>query len=54
LHTGRGIPVDFIVASEFFKRAADSKNVDAMNIFGRCLERGQGVHPNIDKAILYD
>jgi TPR repeat protein len=51
LETGLGIPVDFTVAAEFFKKAADSDDANGMNSFGCCLERGQGVDPDIDWAV---
>jgi hypothetical protein len=53
LQTGRGVPVDFTIAAEFFKKAADSHDVDAMNSFGCCLEQGKGVDINTDLAVSY-
>jgi TPR repeat protein len=53
LQTGRGIPIDFTVAAEFFKKAADSNDANGLNGFGCCLERGEGVDPDIDRAISY-
>jgi TPR repeat protein len=37
LQNGRGIPVDFTVAAECFKKAADSGDADGINCFGCCL-----------------
>jgi TPR repeat protein len=51
LQTGRGIPVDFTVAAECFKHAADSDDADGINCFGCCLERGKGVEVDIDGAV---
>jgi hypothetical protein len=53
LHTGRGVPVDFTVAAEFFKKAADLNDVNGINSFGCCLEQGQGVDPDIHLAVQY-
>jgi TPR repeat protein len=53
LQTGFGIPIDFTVAAEFLRKAADSDDVDGMNSFGCCLERGEGVDANIDWAVSY-
>jgi TPR repeat protein len=49
--TGRGISVDFTVASELFKKAADSNDANILNSFGYCLEKDQGADANIDLAI---
>jgi TPR repeat protein len=51
LQTGKGIPVDFTVAAEFFKEAADLDNPDGINNFGCYLERGEGVDPDIELAL---
>jgi TPR repeat protein len=53
LGRGLGIPVDFTIAAEFLKAAADSGDVDGANWFGCCLERGQGVDKDIDSAVFY-
>jgi TPR repeat protein len=50
---GRGVPIDFTVAAEFFRKAADSGNADGANSFGCCLERGEGVDANIELAVKY-
>jgi TPR repeat protein/serine/threonine protein kinase len=49
--TGRGVPVDFTVAAEFFQRSANS--FIGANSFGCCLERGQGIESDIDRAVQY-
>jgi TPR repeat protein len=49
--SGRGVPVDFTVAVEFFKKASDSNDADGINCFGCCREQGQGVDPDIDWAV---
>jgi hypothetical protein len=46
-------PIDFTVAAEFFKKAADSNDADDLNNFGCCLEQGQGVDADIDLAVRY-
>jgi TPR repeat protein len=51
--TGRGIPVDFTVAAEFFRKAADSDDPDDVNSFGCCLERGEGLETDIERAVRY-
>jgi TPR repeat protein len=51
LQTGRGIPIDFTVAAEFFKKAADLNDADDINSFGCCFERGEGVDSDIDWAV---
>jgi TPR repeat protein len=51
LPEGRGIPVDFTVAAECFKRAAGSDDADGVNCFGCCLERGHRVDPDPDRAV---
>jgi TPR repeat protein len=53
LQTGRGIPVDFTVAAEFFKKSSDLDNLNGTNCVGCCLEQGQGVGTNIDLAVEY-
>jgi TPR repeat protein len=53
LQTGLGIPIDFTVAAEFFKKAADLNDANGINSFGCCLERGQDVDADIDCAISY-
>jgi TPR repeat protein len=53
LQTGLGIPIDFTVAAEFSKKAADSNDADGLNSFGCCLEQGQGVDVDIDLAVRY-
>jgi TPR repeat protein len=50
---GLGIPVDFTVAAEFFKKAADSGDADGLNSFGCCLEQGQGVDADIDLEVRF-
>jgi TPR repeat protein/serine/threonine protein kinase len=51
--TGRGIPVDFTLAAEYFQKPADSDNPVGSNDFGCCLERGEGVDKDIDRAVRY-
>jgi TPR repeat protein len=53
LYAGKGVPVDFTVAAEFFKRASDSNDADGTNNFGCCLERGDGVDKDIERAVWY-
>jgi TPR repeat protein len=50
LQTGHGIPVDFTVPAECFKKAADSNDADGINGFGCCLERGEGIDRDIHLA----
>jgi TPR repeat protein len=47
------VPLDFTVAAEFFQKAAALDNADAANRFGCCLEKGEGVEPNIELAVQY-
>jgi TPR repeat protein len=51
LQAGRGIPPDLTVAAEFLKKAADFNDAKSLNGFGCCLERGDGVDPNIRRAV---
>jgi TPR repeat protein len=51
--TGRGVPVDFTVAAEFFQRAALSGDADSENSFGGCLERGDSGEKVIETAVRY-
>jgi TPR repeat protein len=51
--TGSGIPMDFNVAAECFKQAADSNDAAGVNGFGCCLERGEGIDPDIRRAVFY-
>jgi TPR repeat protein len=51
LRTGREIPVDFTIAAEFFKKAADLNNSDGINSFACCLEQGEVVDPDTDQAV---
>jgi TPR repeat protein len=59
LQTGFGIPIDFTIAAEFFRKAADSNNStdfdcsNGANNFGRCLELGQGVDVNMKWSVSY-
>jgi TPR repeat protein len=53
LQIGLGIPVDFTVADDFFKKAADSNDADGLNSFECCLEGGQDVDVNIELAVRY-
>jgi TPR repeat protein len=53
LQTGLGIPIDFTVAAEFLKKAADSNHADGLNSFECCLEQGQSVDEDIDFAVRY-
>jgi TPR repeat protein len=53
LQTGRGIPVDFTVAAEFFTKSADLDDPDGTNCFGCCLEHGRGVDTDIERAVRY-
>jgi TPR repeat protein len=50
---GRGVPVDFMVAAESFRRAAAFGDADGANSFGCCLELGEGVDRNIELAVKY-
>jgi hypothetical protein len=50
---GRRVPVDFTIAAEFFRHAADSGDADGANCFGCCLERGEGVDVNLELAVHY-
>jgi hypothetical protein len=36
----RGVSINLAVAAEYFKKAADLNDVDGLNSFGCCLERG--------------
>jgi TPR repeat protein len=51
LQTCFGIGMDFMVASEFLKRAADLDDLDGINSFGCCLEQGQCVDRNIEMSV---
>jgi serine/threonine protein kinase len=47
------VPVDSTVAVEFFQRAADMGDSNAANTLGACLECGDGIEPNIQRAARY-
>jgi TPR repeat protein len=49
----RGVPLDFKVAAEFFKKASDSNDADVATNFGCCLERSEGVGEDIKHTVLY-
>jgi TPR repeat protein len=53
LQTGRGIPIDFTISAEYFRKAADSGDADGMNNIGCCFEEGKGVDRNIELAVRY-
>jgi hypothetical protein len=53
LQTGRGIPIDFTVAANCFKKPADSNGADGIDGFGCCLERGEGMDPGIHDVVFY-
>jgi TPR repeat protein len=44
---GKGIPINFTVAAEYFKKAADLNDECGANSFGASLERGEGVDEDI-------
>jgi TPR repeat protein len=52
-YAGKGIPVDFTVAAEFFKKVSGSNDADGANSFGCCLEQGEGIDEDIERAVLY-
>jgi TPR repeat protein len=45
---GRGIPIDFTLAAEFFLRAADSGDLDGERGFGCYVERDKGVDATLN------
>jgi hypothetical protein len=47
------VPIDFTVAAEFFQTAANSGDSNGANSIGVCLERGEGVETDIDRAFSY-
>jgi TPR repeat protein len=51
--TGRGIPVDFTLAAEYFQKAEDPDNPIGSNDFSCCLERGEGLNKDINRAVRY-
>jgi TPR repeat protein len=53
LQNGRGIPVDFTEAAEFFQRTADRDNADGANSFDVCLELGRGIEKDIERSVFY-
>jgi hypothetical protein len=44
---GRGVPLDFTLAVEFFQKAAESRDADGENSFGCCCENGDGLERDI-------
>jgi TPR repeat protein len=48
---GSGILVNFTVAAELFLRAAVFGDAVGANSLGCCLERGEGVDPNLELAV---
>jgi TPR repeat protein len=53
LRDGRGVPIDFTVAVEFFQQEADLNDHDGANSLGACLELGEGIAANIERAVWY-
>jgi TPR repeat protein len=50
---GKGVPIDFTIAAEFFAKAADLNDGCGANSFGCCLELGRGVPKNMELAVQY-
>jgi TPR repeat protein len=40
-----------MVAAEFFERAAHFENLDGVNSFGVCLEKGEWIEADIDRSV---
>jgi TPR repeat protein len=53
LQTGGAISIDFTVAADCFKKAADSNDADGRDGFGCCLERAEDIDPDIHHAVFY-
>jgi TPR repeat protein len=53
VQTDRGILIEFTVAAEFFKTAADLNGSGEANFFASCLNQGRGVETNIDQTASY-
>jgi TPR repeat protein len=53
LDAGKGVPVDFTIAAEFFKKACDSNDADGLNSFCYYVERGEDIDENIEHAVFY-
>jgi TPR repeat protein len=51
--TGKGVPIDFTVAAEFFKKAVDLNDRWSANSFGCCLECGKGVDTDMELTVRY-
>jgi TPR repeat protein len=49
----KGAPIDFPVAAEFFKKAADSNDGCSVNSFDCCLECDKGIDENMELAVRY-
>jgi hypothetical protein len=49
----KGVPIDFTVAAEFFKKAADSKDGCSANSFDCCLECGKGVDEDMELTVRF-
>jgi TPR repeat protein len=47
------VPVDFTVAVEFFRKAADLGHADSPNSLGCCLERGNEGEADTELAVRY-
>jgi TPR repeat protein len=51
--TGRGIPLDFTLAADYFQKKADPNNPVGASNFDCCLEKGEGIDKDIDRAVRY-
>jgi TPR repeat protein len=51
LSAGLGIPVDFTVAAELLKKAADLKAPERLKGFGPCFRHGQGINASTAEVV---
>jgi TPR repeat protein len=50
---GRGVPVSFIEAAEYFQMAADGDSADGENALAICLELGLGIEKDMEQSVSY-
>lgn len=51
LYNGEGVPVDKTAALDFYRKAIETENPEALNEYGIMLENGIGIDSNKEEAI---
>lgn len=49
-HKGKGVPKNYVKAADWYKKAAEHKNIKALNNLAYLYQKGRGVEQNLKKA----